>query len=72
MNGSTTATESWQFILKLLGVAELSIIYWLQRVTLFWDIGVNPIEWIRCIRFNSILITPREVDIHDDIIINIL
>jgi hypothetical protein len=51
MNGSTTAAESWWFILKLLGVAELAIIYWLQRVTLFWDIGVNPIEWIRCIRF---------------------
>jgi hypothetical protein len=69
MNGSTTAAESRRFILKLLGVAELAIIYWLQRVTLFWDIGVNPTEWIRCIRFNSILITPREVVIHDGIII---
>jgi hypothetical protein len=68
MNGSTTATESRRFILKLLGVAELAIIYWLQRVILFWDIGVNPIEWIRCIRFNSILITPREVVINDGII----
>jgi hypothetical protein len=67
MNGSTTAAESQWF--KLLGVAELAIIYWLQRVTLFWDIGVNPTEWIRCIRFNSILITPREVVIHDSIII---
>jgi hypothetical protein len=69
MNGSTTAAKSWWFILKLLGVAELAIIYWLQRVTLFWDIGVNPTEWIQCIRFNSILITPREVVIHDSIII---
>jgi hypothetical protein len=68
MNGSTTAAESWRFILKLLGVVELVIIYWLQRVTLFWDIGVNPTEWIRCIRFNSILITPREIVIHDGII----
>jgi hypothetical protein len=68
MNGSTTATESRRFILKLLGVAELAIIYWLQHVILFWDIGVNPIEWIRCIRFNSILITPREVVINDGII----
>jgi hypothetical protein len=49
MNGSTMAAESWWFILKLLGVAELAIIYWLQRVTLFWDIGVNPTEWIWCI-----------------------
>jgi hypothetical protein len=49
MNGSTTAAESRRFILKLLGVAELAIIYWLQRVTLFWDIGVNPTEWIQCI-----------------------
>jgi hypothetical protein len=69
MNGSTTAAESRRFILKLLGVAELSIIYWLQRMTLFWDIGVNPTEWIWCVRFNSILITPREVVIHDGIII---
>jgi hypothetical protein len=68
MNGSTTATESRRFVLKLLGFAELAIIYWLQRVILFWDIGVNPIEWIRCIRFNSILITPREVVINDGII----
>jgi hypothetical protein len=68
MNGSTTAVESRRFILKLLGVAELAIIYWLQRATLFWDIGVNPTEWIWCIRFNSIL-TPREVVIHDGIII---
>jgi hypothetical protein len=69
MNGSTTTAESRRFILKLLGVAELAIIYWLQLVTLFWDIGVNPTEWIGCIRFNSILITPREVVIHDSIII---
>jgi hypothetical protein len=69
MNGTTTATKSRRFILKLLGVAELAIIYWLQHVTLFWDIGVNPTKWIQCIRFNSILITPREVVIHDGIII---
>jgi hypothetical protein len=69
MNGTTTAAESRWFILKLLGVAELTIIHWLQRVTLFWDIGVNPTEWIRCIQFNSTLITLREVVIHDDIII---
>jgi hypothetical protein len=69
MNVSTTAAESWRFILKLLGVAELTIIYWLQRVTLFWDIGVNPTEWIRCIQFNSILITPCEIVIHNGIII---
>jgi hypothetical protein len=49
MNGSTTAAESRRFILKLLAVAELPIIYWLQRVTLFWDIGINPIEWIQSI-----------------------
>jgi hypothetical protein len=69
MNGTTTAAESRRFILKLLGVAELAIIYWLQHVTLFWDIGVNPTKWIWCIRFNSILITPREVIIHGGIII---
>jgi hypothetical protein len=69
MNGSTTAAESRRFILKLLGVAGLAIIYWLQRVTLLWDIGVNPTKWIRCIRFNNILIAPREVVIHDGIII---
>jgi hypothetical protein len=69
MNVSTTAAESRWFILKRLGVAELSIIYWLQRVTLFWDIGVNTIEWIQCLRFKCIFITPREVVIHDGIII---
>jgi hypothetical protein len=69
MNGSTTTAESRRFILKLLGVAELAIIYRLQHMSLFWDIGVNPAEWIRCIRFNSILITPRKVVIHDGIII---
>jgi hypothetical protein len=69
MNVTTTAVESRWFILKLLGVAELAIINWLQHVTLFWDIGVNPTKWIRCIRFNSTLITPREVIIHDGIII---
>jgi hypothetical protein len=69
MNGSTTAAKSRRFILKLLGVAELAIIYRLQHVSFFWDIGVNPTEWIRCIRFNSTLITRREVVIHDGIII---
>jgi hypothetical protein len=69
MKGSTTAAESRQFILKLLGIEELAIIYWLQRVTLFRDIGVNPTKWIRCIRFKSILITPREDVIHEGIII---
>jgi hypothetical protein len=47
MNCTTTAAESRRFILKLLGVAELAIIYWLRHVTLFWDIGVNPTKWIR-------------------------
>jgi hypothetical protein len=47
MNGTTTAAESRWFILKLLGVAELAIIYWLQHVALFWDIGVNPTKWIQ-------------------------
>jgi hypothetical protein len=69
MNGSTTTAESQRFILKLFGVAELAIIYWLQHVTLFWDIGVNPAEWIRRIRVKSIFIAPREVAIHDGIII---
>jgi hypothetical protein len=49
MNGTTTAAISRRFILKLLGIVELAIIYWLQHVTLFWDIGVNPTKWIRCI-----------------------
>jgi hypothetical protein len=69
MNGSTTTAEYRRFILKLLGVAKLAIIYWLQRVTLFWDIGVNPAEWIWCIRVKRIFIAPREVAIHDGIII---
>jgi hypothetical protein len=69
MNGTTTAAKSQRFILKLLGVAELAIIYRLQHVSLFWDIGVNRTEWIRCIRFNSILINPRKVVIHDGILI---
>jgi hypothetical protein len=69
MNVSTTTAESRWFILKLFGVAELAIIYWLQRVTLFWDIGVNPAEWIRCIWVKLIFIAPREVAIHDGIII---
>jgi hypothetical protein len=69
MNGSTTAAESRRFILKLLGIAELAIIYRLQRVSLFWDVGINPTEWIGCVRFNSILINPREVVMHDGIII---
>jgi hypothetical protein len=69
MNSSTTTAESRRFILKLLGVAELAIIYWLQRVTLFWNIGVNPTEWIWCIRLKRIIIASREVAIHDRIII---
>jgi hypothetical protein len=69
MNGSTTTAESRRFILKLLGIAELAIIYWLQRVTLFWNIGVNPTEWIWCIGLKCIFIVSREVAIHDRIII---
>jgi hypothetical protein len=38
-------------------------------VTLFWDIGVNPAEWIQRIRVKRIFIAPREVAIHDGIII---
>jgi hypothetical protein len=69
MNGSTTTAESQRFILKLLGVAELAIIYWLQHMTLFQNIGVNPTGWIWCIRLKCIFIASREVAIHDRIII---
>lgn len=63
MNLSTATTESRWLGLKLLCIAVLAVIRWLEHVRHVRDIGINRIIWIWYIGFVGIFISRLEIDI---------